>query len=189
VKGTEFVLAAVEQLRREGLGFEFRLIEGCTNSETLSMIADADIVGRTVISYIRPDLAGGFGQQPMPLLNANPETITDILRDAINQQSTREDVARAGHEWFARTHSTEAVVPLLMGHYEDIMRSPKPVDARVVQRLLEYQAGLKEGAGWPSLIPSSVAANIRKFNYVREADGISAAASSVLRYFLKKFPR
>lgn len=208
VKGTEFVLAAVEQLRQEGHRFEFRLIEGRSNSETLSAIADADILvdqlrigwygvlavegfalGRAVISYIRPDLNGGFGPGPKPLLQADPDTITTTLREAITRQEVRERTARAGQEWFTTKHSTEAVVPLLIDHYEQIMRSPKLVDVGAVQQLLEEQAALKARGGWLSLLPSPVEGNFRKFKYVSETDGLHAAVGLAARTLFRRLSR
>lgn len=200
VKGTQFVLAAVEQLRREGLKFEFRIIEGRSNEEALAAIADADILvdqlrigwygvlaveglalGRAVISYIRPDLIGSFGEKPAPVANANPETITDVLRECITKRETREAFAHAGQDWFRQTHSTEAVIPLLMQHYGEVMRSPKPVDARIVQQMLEEQASLKDRLGWLSQFNPGLATALAKFQYIRETDGTRAAMQIVLR--------
>ncbi len=205
VKGTDFVLAAVEQLKREGHAFEFRLIEGRSNAEALSAIADADILidqlrigwygvlavegfalGRTVISYIRPDLIHTFGADPLPLANADPETIIDVLRQHITQRHSREQMARAGREWFEQTHSAEAVMPLLVSHYQDMMLAPKPVDARTVQRLLEYQASLRSGSGWLSILPPALLENVTKFKYVNKNDGMAAAVRSMVRFLSRK---
>lgn len=201
VKGTGAVLAAVERLKSEGHAFEFRLIEGRSNAETLSAIADADIVvdqlrigwygvlavegfalGRTVISYIRPDLATALNARPMPCANADPETITDVLREQIVNRGLREGSARVGQEWFQKTHSLQAVIPPLIEHYNDIVRSPKPVNARAVQQLLEYQATLRQGPSWLPALPPSLSMGLKKFQHICETDGIGAATKTLLRY-------
>lgn len=208
VKGTDFVLAAVDQLKREGHAFEFRLIEGRSNAEALSAISDADILvdqlrigwygvlavegfalGRAVISYIRPDLIHTLGAEPLPLANADPETIANVLRQHITQREVREQVARAGQKWFGQTHSAEAVIPLLMSHYRDIMQAPKPVDARIVQLLLEHQANLRSGLGWRSALPPAFLENITKFKYVNKNDGMAAAVRSTVRFLSRKLSK
>ena len=208
IKGTDSIIAAVEQLKREGMTFEFKLIENLSNSETLKEIAQSDIVidqlrigwygvlavegfalGRAVISYVRPDLVNSFGSGPVPIVNANPETITDVLRECIAEHDRRERAAHAGQRWFAQTHSTEAVVPLLISHYEDVLRSPKPVDVRAVQRLLECQAALAERSSWLSRLHPSLEMGLTKFKYVSETDGICAATKVAARHIYKKIFR
>lgn len=209
VKGTQFVLAAVEQLKNEGLEFDFKLIEGLTNSETLQVIADSDILidqlrigwygvlaveglalGRTVISYIRPDLVSSFGEGSAPIVNANPETIVDTLRECITQYKKRYEAARAGHEWFTRTHGTQAVVPLLISHYEDVLRSPKQIDTRVIQRLIEYQTDLMlKSARDSKFRPHAAMSLVDRFRYVSNTDGIGTATKATMRYLRKKIFR
>ncbi|WP_243372108.1 glycosyltransferase [Microvirga solisilvae] len=201
VKGTEFVLSAVEQLRREGLKFEFRMVEGTSNAEILEAIADADILvdqlrigwygvlavegfalGRSVISYIRPDLVGAFGDRGMPVGNADPETLIGILREHIENPGLREANARAGREWFQKTHSTQAVIEPLLEHYQDIMHSPKPVDARGVQKFFEHQASLRDETSWLPSLPLSASMGLKKFKYLSETEGFDTAAKTLFRY-------
>lgn len=209
VKGTQFVLNAVDQLKNEGVEFEFKLIEGLTNSETLRAIADSDIIidqlrigwygvlavealalGRTVISYIRPDLVSSFGDGIAPIVNANPETIADALRGCVTQYKTRYEAARAGYEWFTRTHSTEAVVPLLISHYEDVIRSPKQIDIRAIQRLIEYQTALMNKSARNSKFrPPAAMSLVERFRYVSNTDGIGAATRATMRFLQRRMFR
>ncbi len=108
VKGTQFLLDAVKNLKKKGLEFEFILIEGMSNAEAREHYERADILvdqllagwygglavelmalGKPVISYIRDqDLA--FIPQEMrcelPIINANPTNIEDILGSWIANQ-------------------------------------------------------------------------------------------------------
>lgn len=100
-KGTDHVLAAVATLKAEGLDFDFELVEGVSHADALARYRCADLV----VDQIR---AGGYGTLSMecaamgipcithisewfrerlpeapPLIDANPDTIADVLRRAI----------------------------------------------------------------------------------------------------------
>ena len=105
VKGTKYILRAVDSLREKGLQFEFVLIEGMSNSEARKHYERADILvdqllagwygglavelmalGKPVISFIReqdlkfvPELM----RLNLPIINANPSSIEDILEEWI----------------------------------------------------------------------------------------------------------
>ena len=53
-KGTDVILAALDALRAEGLGFELRLLEGVPHAEVRAAIADADLLVDNVV-------AGSYG--------------------------------------------------------------------------------------------------------------------------------
>lgn len=105
VKGTKYIEIAVNELKKEGLEFKFTLVSGMTNAEAKQVYETADILidqilagfyggvaveamalGKPVISYLR---TGDFKFLPpemvtdMPIINASPETIKDVLRDWI----------------------------------------------------------------------------------------------------------
>ena len=70
VKGTDAVLAAINQLQAEGIAFEFRLVEGLPNDEALKLYAESDIIvdqlglGGTAFSLWK-DLQWGARSSPM----------------------------------------------------------------------------------------------------------------------------
>src|SRR5207244_5640513 len=127
LKGTKFVLRAVEQLKDEGLDFDFRLIEDMPNAQALEQYRRADIIidqlligwygvlametmamGKAVIAYLRDDLTGFFGRR-MPLLNANPDKIRDVLRQAIKDAQLREGMGRRGRAFGEMKEDTRVV--------------------------------------------------------------------------------
>jgi glycosyltransferase involved in cell wall biosynthesis len=102
VKGTRYLVEAVERLKREGRSLELVLVENLRRDEARRIYENADLVvdqllagwygglaveamalGKPVVSYLREaDL--GFIPQPMreemPIVRAEPGTIYDVLR-------------------------------------------------------------------------------------------------------------
>ena len=97
IKGTAYLLDAVEQLRARGFAYELRLIEGVPRHEALRLYVDADVVadqfiigafgifalegmalGKPVLTYLdEPHL-----QRPVyshPLVNTTPENMLAVL--------------------------------------------------------------------------------------------------------------
>ena len=97
VKGTAYLIEAVDRLRDRGFAFELRLIEGVPRHDALQRYADADIVadqfimgafgifalegmalGKPVLTYLdEPHL-----QRPIychPLINTTPENMVEVL--------------------------------------------------------------------------------------------------------------
>ena len=116
VKGTKYVIAAVEQLQREGLEMEFVLIENMARGEARKIYETIDILvdqllagwygglavefmalGRPVIAYLREEdfqfLLPGMSED-MAIISATPEGLPDVLRSLVT--SGRENLRLAG---------------------------------------------------------------------------------------------
>lgn len=136
VKGTDYVLKAVEDLKAQGLNFEFYLVEGLSNAEAREVYKEADIVidqlrigwygvlaveamalGKTVIAYMREDLLN-IEQDEVPVLNANPNTIKALLEQAIRDRTLREQISLKAREYVERVHCSEAVCRRLIDAYK-----------------------------------------------------------------------
>ena len=166
VKGTDAILAAVNKLKAEGLRFDFQLVENMPNAEARSLYTQADIIidqlrigwhgvlavegmalGKTVITYIRDDLWHSCGTRP-PVLNANPDTLSEVLREAIRNKELRQRMGAEARQYFEQTHSSTSVANLLKTIYTDVLADPTPPDSLAVMRYLNRQfelAGSKEG--------------------------------------------
>lgn len=105
VKGTRYVLAAVERLRNEGIEFDFTLIEKLPQAEARKIYERADIaidqllagwygglavelmaLGKPVICYIRDEdlkFIEPEMREQLPLIRAEPATITSVLRECL----------------------------------------------------------------------------------------------------------
>lgn len=121
VKGTEYVLAAVEQLKQEGLSFEFRLIEQMPNSQVRELLTEADIVvdelfsdtvgvlsaeamatGNAALVRYMPDYAGV--PAGCPVINITKDTLVDHLRRVVLDRDWRRQLAYAGRP-YVETHN------------------------------------------------------------------------------------
>jgi len=121
LKGTYHVLEAVESLKREGLEFQFKLLEGVSNSDVKKSLADSDIA---LDQFFTPSY-GVFAIEAMaagcavlglsttvintqladsPVIQTNHLQITDHLRSLIKNQPEIARRARMGREWVKANH-------------------------------------------------------------------------------------
>jgi glycosyltransferase involved in cell wall biosynthesis len=149
IKGTRFVLAAVEALRAEGLAFDFRLVQDVSHDEARAWMRKADIVvdqlligatgvvtleawalGKPVVLYLREDLFRPFyGTSELPVANANPDTVTAVLRDLIRDLDWRRHLSAAGRRTVESHHDIDKVIDQLIELYEAVHRSPPRLPA------------------------------------------------------------
>lgn len=121
-KGTNQVLAAVEQLRSEGVNFEFRLIENAPNRQVREFLRQSDIVidqvfsetvatlaleglatGNVVLARYLPERVG-IGCD-CPVVNINAATLADKLREVIVNRPLRRQLAQTGRSYVEAHHS------------------------------------------------------------------------------------
>ena len=138
VKGTEFLMEAVERLRREGLLIELVLMERMQNREVLARMRTADILAEQFIMPFYglngieglatglPVLANLTIDDSMqvlrrfsfldecPVVGVNPETLCDSLRRLVIDPTLRETLGRAGRRYAEKYHSY-AMTRLLFG--------------------------------------------------------------------------
>lgn len=138
VKGTNHIIAAVEKLKTEGYKFDFRLKRQLTQPQMYAEIATCDIyidellcgshgvtavetmaAGKPTITYIRPDLVSSFPEE-MPLVNANPDTIYEKLKELICEPNLRAALSYQGREYAKKYHDADVVARDLIEIYKDI---------------------------------------------------------------------
>lgn len=122
VKGTDDVVAAVEQLRSEGLSVELDLIEGMPNEQALRRFAAADVIvdqlvlgwygglavecmamGRPVVCHI-DEVTNPFGER-LPIVRAQAQNLASVLRELAGDPERRRGLGRAGREFAIAEHS------------------------------------------------------------------------------------
>lgn len=138
VKGTDYILKAVELLRAEGLKFEFKLIRQLSQEDFYKELANCDVyvdelrcgsygmsaveamaMGKPTVTYVRPDLVPKYPPN-MPLANANPDTVASVLRDLIGDEGLRTDLGLRGRSYVEKYHDSKAVASELMAAYKEI---------------------------------------------------------------------
>lgn len=151
VKGTGYILEAVERLKNEGISFDFKLIEKMSNSEAKKIYEKADILidqlicgwygglavelmalGKPVICYMRE---GDFKfissemKEDLPLINSTKETIYSTLKEWLtirkNEMSGRGLISR---KYVEKWHDPVKVAAVMKKEYEDVMAEKKISD-------------------------------------------------------------
>lgn len=136
IKGTRFVLSAVETLHKEGLAFEFELIEKSAHTEALEKLRNADILvdqtgndfygtvateamamGRVVLTGTAEEALAQYGTAA-PIVPISPLNLTEKLRTTIQDLQLREELSRQGPKYVERYHSHIVVARESLRAYE-----------------------------------------------------------------------
>jgi hypothetical protein len=135
IKGTSVIMQTIEDLRREGLQFDFRLIENMPNPEVRANLTEADIVvdelySETVGMLSTEAMASGcvavvrymneYGKVPAdcPAVNANRYTLGSELRTLITDLPGRVDIASAGRPFVEKYYDHKKVASQILGWLE-----------------------------------------------------------------------
>ncbi len=142
-KGTDFLIAAVEELRGEGYDLELDVIERVPNTEAVARMAAADVyVDQLVFGYAMAALEAmalgkvvisGIEDSPdytlfrrysyldeCPIVPASPETIAQVLRDLIAERHAWESIGTESRAYVERWHSYPAAAELYGAIYRRI---------------------------------------------------------------------
>ena len=148
IKGTRFLLEAVERLRHEGVPFDLELIENLPHAVARQRYREADLVvdqlllgwygefaseamaaGKPVIAYLRQsdlDVVPGEMRAELPVIDATPATIYEVLKEwlTVRRNELRER-GRAGRTYVERWHDARVIAKRLKADYEAILRERK----------------------------------------------------------------
>jgi hypothetical protein len=132
-KGTEFLIAAVDQLRSQGLKVKLLLLEKLQNSEVRRILREeADILVEQIIvtghglnglegmasglptisnledeTYVLPMRRWSFFGE-CPLISATPENLIDVLRKLVTRPELRKQLGRAGRQYVEKYHGYDS---------------------------------------------------------------------------------
>ena len=139
VKGTIHIVNAFKKLEKEGLNFEFKNLE-CNLSqqqvryEMLQCDAYVDQIRcgsygissleamasrKPTFTYIREDLIEKFPSE-LPIINSNPDTICDNLRDFILNPEKLLEVGKKSREYVEKYHDVNVVVDDMLELYREL---------------------------------------------------------------------
>jgi hypothetical protein len=148
VKGTRHILAAVEQLRGEGIEFEFRLVEKLTHAEARRVYAAADLaidqvlagfygamavelmaLEVPVVCYLRDEdmtrLPAGL-RAGLPLIQATPATLAAVLREWLTvRRGELRARGEAGRAFVQRWHNPAGIARETLADYERVWRTKR----------------------------------------------------------------
>jgi glycosyltransferase involved in cell wall biosynthesis len=134
IKGTQYLIEAVKELKEAGVDIELVILERMPNEEVKRVMATVDIVadqlivgwyamfaleamamGKPVICYIRKDLEelyitrGLLSPGELPVINCTPLTVQQKLRDLASDRSVLDEIGQHSRAYALKLHSTEAV--------------------------------------------------------------------------------
>ncbi|WP_210397636.1 glycosyltransferase family 4 protein [Motiliproteus sediminis] len=140
VKGTAYIVKAVDRLRQKKLDFDFVMKTGLSQSQVYDEISKCDIyvdelrcgshgvtavesmaAGKPTITYIRDDLLDKFPAE-LPLVNANPDTIERVLEKLLVDTDLRRDIGRNSRAYVEKYHCASVVADELIEIYQGILR-------------------------------------------------------------------
>ncbi|WP_340084628.1 glycosyltransferase [Siminovitchia sp. FSL H7-0308] len=142
IKGTVYILQAIEQLRTE-FAFDFQLVQRMNHLEAKKIYEKADLIidqlhlgsyglfaieamalGKPVICYIS-DFMASYYPKTLPLISANPDTLVEKLRFLLNNQDSFPEIGRKGREYVEAHHDYLKNSAKLLKIYEAIIDSEK----------------------------------------------------------------
>ena len=137
IKGTDYIVKAVEDLKQKGLKFEFKLVRQLAQDDFFKLMSECDVyidelrcgahgmtaveamaMGKPTISWIRDNLVGSYPPD-LPIVNSNPDTIRDVLEKLIKDAQLRHDIGVASRKYVERFHDAEVVIEELSQIYID----------------------------------------------------------------------
>jgi hypothetical protein len=134
IKGSKFVISAVEKLVKKGHNVELVLVEKKSNHEIINLILEADLIidqlvigwyamfaieamalSKPVICYLREDLLSFYRYANLihvnepPLINANPANIEEVIESCLLGVIDLSVFSSRGREYVQRIHSIEFI--------------------------------------------------------------------------------
>lgn len=138
VKGTSHIVAAMSRLKEEGHAFEFRTTRQLTQTELYRAIEDSDVyvdelrcgsygvtaveamaAGKATVTFVRTDLVDKYPLD-LPIINANPDTIYEVLKKLISDPEFRKQKSREGRCYVEKYHAAEVVAREMLDVYRQI---------------------------------------------------------------------
>lgn len=144
VKGTRFILDAVERLKNDGISFEFVVIEGMSHAEARKQYERADLLvdqllagwygglavelmalGKPVICYIREDDMKFIPDEmarDMPIIRSTPDTIYEILHHYLTDAKDKlHEIGLQGRRYAEKWHDPLRIAAQLKREYGQII--------------------------------------------------------------------
>lgn len=138
LKGTEFLLQALDKLDKKGVPFEFQLVQDMPHRKAMRYYRKADIIvdqllqgsfgvfslegmalGKPVVCYIRDGLKRQYPRN-LPIVNANPETCYRVLHRLLTHPHMRDQIGRAGRQYIEDYYDARMLAQDLKKIYEKL---------------------------------------------------------------------
>jgi hypothetical protein len=152
VKSTHIYLPLIERLKAEGYQVDIFFANDIPNKEVRFYQVQADIVvdmltfgfiganirealmlGKPAVCYLRPEWLESMRREipeyvdELPVINATPETIYNVLVDLINNPQKRLEIGRRSRDFALKWHSAKAGATKMDMIYKDLLRGNNDV--------------------------------------------------------------
>lgn len=134
IKGTAYVLAAIEKLKQEYV-FEFKLIQNCSHKEAVKQLSECDIFldqfvlgaygvvsveamsyGKPVVCYLNDGIKQYYPAD-CPIVNADPENLHEALIPLLQNAKLRQDIGKLSRQYAEKYHDSDKTVNDLLDIY------------------------------------------------------------------------
>lgn len=134
VKGTQYFIQAVEELKKEGVSVELVIMEKVPNQRVLEEMEKADVVadqliigwyamfalegmamGKPVLCYLKNDFinlyidAGLVGNDEIPIVNCNKGNVKEKIRELADNRERLKIIGEQSRAFVEKHHSLEAI--------------------------------------------------------------------------------
>lgn len=135
IKGTIHVTTAVTNLKKRGMDFDYIEVTGVSHKRAMEIYSEADIIvdqmllgshgvfaceamalGKPVVCYIMEELTGTY-PDGFPIINANPDTLENVLENLINNPNSRHEIGRLSRKYAEEVHDIQVVAQKLKSIY------------------------------------------------------------------------
>jgi len=174
IKGTDYIIAAVDRLKQDGYKIEFHLLEGLKNTDVERVLKESDIlvellvcgyglsgmegmaVGKPVISNFQTDtsvLRYYSYFEECPIVQADIDTVYEKLKWLIENPSIRKKIGEASRRYVEKYHSYlsqqimwgQIYKQIWYGEEVDLMLLYHPLHG--IYSKLYYEALMEKGRG------------------------------------------
>ncbi len=137
IKGTEYVLKAIDELK-EKYDFDFKLIHGMPHNEAKKWYEKADLVidqillgghgvfaveamamGKPVICWISDFMKEKYPKE-LPIISANPDNIKEKIEYILNNRDMLSGIGKKGRSYAEKHHDSSKVCDDLIKTYNNI---------------------------------------------------------------------
>ena len=147
IKSTHIYIPTVERLKAEGYNVELIFFHDVPNKKVRYYQAQADIIvdmltfgyfganireammmGKPAVCFLRPEWLEQIRAQvpgyveELPVINATPHTVYDVLKDLIEHPEKRREIGRRSREFAVKWHSAEAGARRLDQIYSSLLQ-------------------------------------------------------------------
>lgn len=138
IKGTDFVLQAINKLKNNNYSFDFKLVHKLTHKEALEIYQKADIVvdqlllgghgvfavecmamGKPVICYISEKRRNQFPED-LPIISASPKEIYQRLELLLTNPILRREAGFRGRKYVEKYHDSHLIAEQLIKIYKSL---------------------------------------------------------------------